>query len=1116
MKNSLLIFLITALHASASVFSHGQSLSFTAENKTVREVFRQIEDETSYRFFYNEEFSDLSKPVSFEVHDYQITDLMDIMLSSSNVTYRILENDLVVITPMINENQERVINGNVTDASTGEPLIGVTVVIQGTTVGTTTDIDGNYSLALPEEGVTIEFSFVGYSKRQVVVDEQETINISLEQDLIGLDEVVVIGYGSVSKSDLTGAVMSVSGDDFRTQPSTQVTEMLSGTVAGFYSNQSASAAGGGSLEVRGPTSLTAGTEPLIVLDGVIFSGSLSDINPADIESIDIMKDASSSAIFGAKAAAGIVLITTTKGTPGKPTINFSSKVGVSENYNERRGLGPDEYVQFRQDYFRQMFVDRDYNYYTNPDNLDEAGISLDQWLNLADAPLEDPENEWLTRMRFFPEEQKAYRSGETIDWYDKVFRNALRQDYHLSIGGGSDDLTYYWSIGYNNNEGLRLGDQFSSIRTRINTEWNVVDWLQAGINAQFSDRDESSVPVSSTGFYSNSPFAQMWTEEGYLKRYPHGHTNNPLLDYYRVSRFDKTNNLFANIYADITLPFDIVYRFSFQPRYRNYKYLNFVTISEELGGAGETPTGRRDESTRMDWMIDNLITWNRRIGIHNFDVTLLANIEENRYWSTRMDNRNFSPNQELIYHGLHFGDSPEINVNDTRNTGDALMARLNYTLMDRYLLTASIRRDGYSAFGTENPRATFPAFALAWVVSEEDFFNSSLINWLKLRASWGANGNRDIGMYSALAETGSDLWYDGSNTRVGVVNSTLANPGLRWERTSALNFGFDLALFESKIYLTADVYDMTTTDLLMDRTLPRVTGFNNITANLGELRNRGIDMTLNTRNIIRSNFSWRSDFVFSLNRNEIIRLFGDIGPYTLLGEEREGELPDFSNEWFPGQSIDVVWDYDVTGIWQLDEASEAARYDLEPGDFKAVDVDDDGRYVDLEDKRFIGHTTPRYRLGFKNDFEFLQNFTASVFIRADLGHIGSYSAALNNGHESNDRRNRNVGPVPYWTADNPDDEYARLNTLRSPFGGGIMIYKPRSFVRIQDLSLSYRIPAAIVQRMGIIDLNVFGSVRNLATFTNWPGWDPESEEPNTEPGMTPMPRTYTFGLNVSL
>ena len=280
-------------------------------------------------------------------------------------------------------------------------------------------------------------------------------------------------------------------------------------------------------------------------------------------------------------------------------------------------------------------------------------------------------------------------------------------------------------------------------------------------------------------------------------------------------------------------------------------------------------------------------------------------------------------------------------------------------------------------------------------------------------------------------------------------------------------------------------------------------------ANLGLLNNKGLELTLNTVNIENPDFKWESNLVFSLNRNEIKELFGDISTYTLLNEQRSGHVPDFSNGWFPGEDIDVVWNYDVIGIWQTEEKEEAAKYNLQPGDFKAVDVNNDGRYVDVEDKKFIGHTTPRYRFGFRNDFSFLKNFTASIFIRSDLGHIGSYSAALNSGHESNDRWNRNNGPVPYWTADRPNNEYARLNPSVAGFGGGIMIYKPRSFVRIQDVSLSYTVPKNILENIFIDYAQIFLSVRNLATFTKWPGWDPES-------GMSPMPRTYTLGINFSL
>lgn len=1004
--------------------------------------------------------------------------------------------------------QRKIITGSVKDVK-GFPLPGVSVILKGTTTGTVTGTDGNFELQVPGDANTLVFSFVGMKTQEVSVVSVSTVNVVLEEETLGIEEVVAIGYGTMKKSDLTGSVQRVNAADFRTQAMTQVTEMLTGTIAGFNANQSTSAQGGSSMEIRGPTSLNAGTSPLIVLDGVIYNGTLRDINPYDIESVDILKDASSAAVFGAKAASGVVIITTTKGRTGKPTINFSTKLGLTDSYNQRRGLGPEEYVQFRQDYFRQLFPNQNYHFYTHPDDL-PSEMTIQQWRALsASTPLEDNVKEWMARMRFFPTEQKNYLAGKTMDMYDEVFRTGLRQEYDLSISGGTEVVKYYWSIGFNDNEGIRVGDRFSTVRSRLNADFKIVDWLSAGVNVQFSDRDDTSVPAS-LSFYVNSPYGEMFDDAGNLVRYPHGHSDNPLLAYYRTSLSNKTNSMFANLYAEVLLPLGIKYKISFQPRYQSYKYLSFTTIDPKLGGmTNEVPSGERRESSNMDWMVDNLITWNKTFDVHTFDVTLLANVEENRYWSTIMSNKNFSPNQELLYHGLHFGDSPEISVNDTRSTGDALMARLNYSMMGKYLLTTSVRRDGYSAFGLENPRAVFPAFALGWVVSEEDFFQSEVINRLKLRGSWGVNGNRDIGIYAALARTASSPWYDGTNTRIGVYNSTLSNKSLKWEKTAALNIGFEMGLWENRIDLSADIYHMTTTDLLMNRMLPRVTGFSNITSNLGELQNRGFELTVNTKNVSKSNFSWNSNFVFSLNRNKIVELFGDYSTYTLLNKERTGDVPDFTNGWFPGQALDVVWDYKITGIWQLDEKDEAAKYNLMPGDFKGVDVNTDYRYVDVIDKQFIGYDQPRYRLGLRNDFNFLKHFTASVFVRSDLGHIGSYSVALNSGHESNDRWNRNNGPVPYWTADRPNNEYARLNPYTGSYGGGLMIYKPRSYVRVQDVSLTYNMPASLVQKIRLNNMQVYGSIRNLATFTKWPGWDPES-------GMNPMPRTFTFGFSLSL
>jgi TonB-dependent starch-binding outer membrane protein SusC len=1006
------------------------------------------------------------------------------------------------------------IKGKVTDAQNNQPLAGVTVLLKGSTVGSLTDQNGSYTISVPNANSILSFSFIGYTSKDVVVGNQREIDITLGIDVLRLEEVVVIGYGTAKKSDLTGSVVSVRGEDFKTKPMVQMTEMLSGTIAGFNSNQGGTAAGGASLEIRGPKSLSANTDPLIVLDGVIFSGSLRDINPSDIQSIDILKDASSAAVYGAKAASGVVLITTIKGKTGKPTIGFATKVGMSEVNNLRLPLHADDYIQYRQDYFRQVFTNIDYNFYTNPDKL-PSSMTLAQWRALSQAPLADNTDEWLSRLRFFPTEQRLYKEGKTMSWFDKVFRKAIQQDYDLSIAGGTENTSYYWSIGYNNNEGILFGDQYSSIRSRLNADYTVTNWLAVGLNAQFSDRDESSVPAQYGNYnqmYDKSPFSEMWDENGNLKRYPFDYPSpNPLLECYRTDLLNKTNSLFTNMYANIKLPFGFNFKVSFQPRYQTTKYLTFTIISEKLGGvSGEIPSGERRESSTFNWMIDNLLTWKKVFGVHSFDLTLLANTEKNQYWSSRMTNKNFLPNQNLTYHGMQFGSTPGVSTDDRRSTGDALMARLNYTLMGRYLLTASVRRDGYSAFGQQNPRAVFPAFAFAWVVSDENFFKVPVIDRLKLRASWGVNGNRDIGIYAALANMGSSLWYDGSTTRVGVYNSTLSNAGLRWERTTSLNFGLDIAVLKSRIDLTADYYDMTTTDLLMNRVLPRVTGFASIMSNLGELGNKGFEMTLNTINISQPKFTWKSNLVFSLNRNKIKRLFGNIATYTLLGKQLTGDVPDFTNLWFPGYGIDIIWDYKTTGVWQLDEAAAAKVYNLEPGDYKVEDVDADGKLINVNDKQFIGHDAPQYRVGLRNDFTFLKNFTVSLFLRADLGFMRAYDDALNGSWESDDRQNRLGGyAVPYWTKDKPNYEYSRLNPNISSYGGGLGIYKPSSFLRVQDFSLTYNLPSDLAKKIKLNNLQVFGAVRNLLVFTKWPGWDPES-------GMSPMPRSYTLGLNLSL
>jgi TonB-linked SusC/RagA family outer membrane protein len=998
------------------------------------------------------------------------------------------------------------ITGSVADEA-GEPIIGASIQIKGTGQGTITDVDGNFSLNVSTDVSTLVVSYVGMKTQEVAV--APNLQITLQYDNKLLEEVVAIGYGTMKKSDLTGSVSQISVEKFKTQPFTQFTEMLSGTVAGFYSKQSTDASGGGSMQVRGPNSLTASTSPLIVIDGVIFNGSVSDINPNDIQTIDILKDASSAAVYGAKAASGVVLITTTKGKKGKPTINLSIKNGFNTALNKDfLNRSPKEFLEFRKNFFRTLGDNVPDYYWFSPDDL-PSGVTIEQWRNAASNPNPDDTQEWMSRMNFFPEEREYYLAGQTVNWQDEVFQNGLRQEYDISTNGGSENTTYYVSLGYVDSEGMIAGNGFSAFRTRMNNEYKINNWIKVGINAQYTVRDESSVTAGLGQASSQSPYAKVYNDNGTVNWYPYGYepSINPLVNTYGQDRLRKIHSLFSTLYSEITLPYGFSYRFSFQPRVENLKDYNYWS-PETVTGAVTYANGRieRRDDSLYEWMIDNLIKWNKTINIHSFDFTFLYNAEKKQTWSSLSSNYNIQPTSILGYHGIQYGAFPYVSSEDTRVTGDALMGRLNYTLLDKYLFTGTIRRDGYSAFGVKHPRATFPAASFAWQLSRENFYNEQwFANKVKVRLSWGRAGNRDIGIYSALSSLNLNNYYDGNSAQVGLTGARLANNELKWEETESFNIGFDLGFLNNRIELTADAYATKTNNLLVNRILPKITGYSSITTNLGQVSNKGLELTLISRNIELNNFSWKSIFTYSMNRNKINKLFGDVGEYILKGDTHTGEIPDYTNKWFPSHAIDAIWDYDIIGVWQVGEEEEAAKYGLKPGDFKVRDLDGNGKYEALQDKTFIGHTNPRHRLGLINEFTVFKNFDIFLFLRADVGHKMSFSQSITGWSMFNRQSTQNY---PYWTFENKSNEWPRLNNNLSPFGGGILPYKSASFLRVQDLSITYNF-ANVGNYIPTIDrISLFVSGHNLITFSKWPGYDPES-------GHSPMPRNISFGLNAT-
>lgn len=1003
--------------------------------------------------------------------------------------------------------QQDTVSGLVTD-NQKNPLSGVTVSVKGTNVVVATDIEGHFLIDRAPTNAVLVFKSVGYKQQEVPLAGKTSVQIALEDDMAGLDEVIVVGYGVARKSDLTGAVHRVNAADFQDQSPTQLTDMLAGTVAGLQANQGTTASGGSSMEIRGVNSINAETSPMVVLDGVIYNGAINDINPNDIESIDFLKDASAAAVFGARAANGVVLVTTKKGVVGKPTISFLTRQGLTQPTSKAYGArGTDGYINYRRDFFRTMDNLLPAYYYDNPAEL-PASVSIDDWRAGSNNPNPDDTREWLSRLNFFPAEAENYLTGQSVDWVNEVLQNGRRQEYDLSIGGGSENARYFWSVGYLDNEGIIVGDEYANIRSRLNLDLKVADWLNVGMNAQYSYRDQASVPANLGNLYQSSPFSTIYEPDGSINFYPHGYlTQNPLINTLGQDRDYTVQSLFASLYGELKLPFGITYRLSFQPRSTLSKDYNFWS-TETITGRETYSNGyaTREDFSSFEWMVDNLLKWNRTFGVHGFDVTLLYNAEQFRSWSSVMSNQSFQPSPTLGYSGLQFGNNPALNTDDIKYNGDGLMARINYSLMDRYLLTGSVRRDGFSGFGQENPYAIFPAAAFAWQLHNEPFFKLNFIDQAKLRVSWGRNGNREIGPYASFSQMESVQYYDGTNPLVGVYTSTLSNPSLSWEETESINLGADLTLFSNRLNLTVDYYDATTSRLLVDRSLPTITGFSSVTTNIGALANKGFEMTMSSLNIQKPNLTWRSTLNFSLNRNRINQLFGETGTYTLEGQTRTGEIPDYSNQWFIGEPLDVVWNYNILGIWQEEEAEQAALYGLQPGDYKVEDLDQNMIYEALQDKQFIGYTLPRYMLGLRNEVSFLGGFTASVFLRADLGHIREFSQLVAD-YSSFDRRS--TANYPYWTPENRQQDFPKLSRNVTGFGGGIIPYKNTTFLRVQDVTLAYAFPVRLTERVNANSARLFLSARNPFTFSNWPGWDPES-------GHNPMPKIYTLGLNVTL
>ncbi len=1099
MKITCLLVLVAFMQVTASTYGQSTKLTLEMKNAKLSELFDEIERTSEFRFFYDSEEIDLSKKVTINKVNSNIADILTEAFDGTEYTYDLLDRHIIVkksdlpessdSSDLLEYTQQGRISGTVTD-NMGVPLPGVTVIIKGTTKGTVTNVEGKYFITSVPAGETLQFSFIGMVTQEVEVSTQTEINVSMLVDAIGIEEVVAVGYGSMKKSDLTGAISNVDMGDFKERSGTSLTESLQGAVAGLNIGQVNQAGAGPSISIRGRTSLSGTQNPLIILDGVIYRGSLIDINPNDISSIDVLKDNSATAVYGSQAANGVIIVTTTRKDSkanGRPIINYSAKYSFNSPINE---LKPGD-----ADYFVEKIAENEWR----ESRTEESGYI-------------DPNPDWDVNPYFKTNQQSVnYLAGKSTDWYDLLTNDKMYTNSHnLSLANQSEFSNYFISVGYTDQQGYMINEGYERINARINIDSKVTDWLTVGVQSFYSTSDYSGVSPGTSSRYI-MPFESAYDENGeMLPMLENNAWLNPLLEA-QADNEDVRQNLFGNIYAEIKFPFleGLTYKVNYANNQTMRRYYIFRPWDENFQGRGS-----KENNRRVDVSFDNNLNYKRRFGDdHSIDVTFVYGIEEREYEYTTGVGSIFI-NDVLGYNALQFGESElqEAYSGGWKESSLFSMGRFFYSYKNKYMLTGTFRRDGFSGFSENNKFGFFPSGSIGWVVSEEPFFNqiADVMNYMKVRASYGQSGNRTVGRYQTMAKVGGGYNYvDASGASIYTQSITsLASPSLKWETTTGVNLGIDFGFLNSRINGSINYYNNNTSNLLYTVDIPSIGRFTQFPDNLGKIHNSGIELSINSVNIQNGDFSWTSEFSFSRNRDELKELLGADND----GDGIEDDL--ISEGLFIGHSLNTIYAYEISGeIYQLGDEIPSG---FDVGTNKIVDQNDDGEIDPDNDKVILGYADPSYRFGLNNRLQY-KDWSLNFFINSIQGGKDYYLQANDlNYIQYGDQYNESYpeGYDNYWLPENPDAKYQK-NSLRQPGDMKGRTYAKRNFIRLQDVSFGYNFNSSFLNKFNIENLRLFVSGKNLLTITDWQGWDPETGQSVTLDGR-PVMKSYTIGLNIEL
>lgn len=1086
MKLTFAFLLLCCLHVSAGVVSQTR-VTLKLDKVDLKNALAAIEKKSSYRFLYNEALVKNDMRITLNANNEEVTSVLDKILTGSPLTYQVMENYLVVLkhASAAAEIPDIRVSGKVT-GPTGEPMANVSVTVKGTSTGTTTDAAGNYNIMVPDENSVLVFSYVGFTPQEQRVGARTTIDVGMMAAERSLNEVVVIGYGTARRKDLTGSVASVTGAEIVKQPVLTATQAIQGRVAGVQVITSGAPNALPTVRIRGTGTMLGGQEPLYVVDGVI-TDDIRNINSADIVSMDILKDASATAIYGMRAANGVLIITTKKGRPGRMIVSYDANFGVREATNLVDMAGPNQYAGY----------------------LNEASVYYGTGDSLVPS---------------------SRLTGTHTDWFDAILRKGFWQNHNVSLSGGSDKINYFLSAGYISEEGILITNKFNRFTLRSNTEYKFTPNFKLSALVSYSRADLNDVNYGAfNNAYRAAPYVASKVDGRYGNTSAAGNVGNPILDLEKVNNNGLGNRLqgtFALEYKPITW---ITLRSSMGidlDFYRNTVY-NYKFLSDEntfITGGGNQQRGNSSlvvtNNTANKWVWDNTATFQKTFGEHSFNLLAGMTAEQFRFNSLTGRRLDVPENRDQWYLGAGSTDNTTNNNTGDKWTRTSYLGRLNYNFKDKYLLTGTIRADGTSRFGSTNRWGYFPSFGAGWLISDEEFMSGQKIfDVLKLRGSWGRVGNDRIStsLYYSIATPNIPYYFNNNNT-LGIAFLELNDPNVHWEITDEVDVGLEFAFLSNRLTGEIDYYNKQTKDALVRvniaSVLPDQSG--DFVTNAATFENKGVEVSLGWNDRINKDINYRIGANAAFNKNRIIGLNGG----QALAAGNIGANQGFVTLSDNNQPIGSFYGLQVIGILQTDaEVAASGQSGAKIGDLKYLDVSGpqgkpDG-VINSQDRVFLGSYLPKVTYG----------FNGSVTYKAfDLSFnaYGTAGGKIYNGKKAvrgSDPRDNIEADVARdrWTPSNTNTSVPRADL--NPLPASSYFIEKGDFFRLNNVTVGFNLPQTVLSRIKINNLRVYFTSQNLFTLTPYSGFTPElqSDSPlnaGIELNSYPSTRTFAFGLNV--